>query len=294
MEACVKSVIRRAGIRRVQAGLLVVIFLYMAGDEAVEMLLLETPTRLAILVHSLQVVTILAAAWMVVNAWRQKEVHAETLARMVEKVVFAQEDERRRIAYELHDGISPLIISAKQHVDTCRDVFRLEPPRAEAQLGIGADRLGLAIVEVRRVLSALRPSIVAAHGLARAARQSLDEAAAETGWALTFHEDLGDERLPSVVETAAFRILQEAVANIRKHARTDSVEVDLRRDTDWLHLDVRDHGVGLPVDDGRGGAGLGLVSMQERAHLVGGSCVIERAEDRGTRVRVRLPLGRIG
>src|SRR5262249_55542677 len=182
-----------------------------------------------------------------------KEVHANTLTRMVEKVIFAQEDERRRIAYELHDGISPLIISAKQHLDTCRDVWRLEPARAAAQLGIAADRLGLAIVEVRRVLSALRPSVVAARGLGQAARQSLDEAAAETGWALTFHEDLGDERLPSVVETAAFRILQEAIANIRKHAHTESVEADLRRDADWLHLDVRAHGVGLPIDDDRVG-----------------------------------------
>jgi two-component system NarL family sensor kinase len=227
---------------------------------------------------------------MVRRAWRQKEIHADALARMVEKAVFAQEDERRRIAYELHDGISPLIISAKQHVDTCRDLWPLEPGRAEAQLATSADRLGLAIVEVRRVLSALRPSIVAARGLRHAARQSVDEVAAEAGWAVTFREELGDERLPAVVETAAFRILQEAIANIRKHARAESVAIELRRDPDWLHLDVRDHGVGLPLDEGRGRNGLGLHSMQERAHLVGGTCVIERTGDRGTRVRARLPL----
>lgn len=278
--------------------MLLVTFLGMAGYEAVEMWVLEAPPRaptpLAILLHSLQVAIILSAAWMLLKAWRQKDVHAETLARMVEKVIFAQEDERRRIAYELHDGISPLIVSAKQHVDTSRDLWALAPVRAEAQLATGADRLGLAIVEVRRVLSALRPSVVAARGLSQAARQSLDEAAAETGWALTFREDLGDARLPAVVETAAFRILQEAIANVRKHARTESVEVDLRRDGDWLHLAVRDHGVGLPLDDGRGGGGLGLVSMQERAHLVGGTCAIERADGQGTRVRVRLPLRATG
>lgn len=289
------SGIARGRVGRLQEGMLLLTFLSMAGYEAVEVWVLEVPRRsptpLAILLHSLQVAIILLAAWMLRRAWRQKEVHAEALARMVEKVMFAQEDERRRIAYELHDGISPLIISAKQHVDTCRDLWSVEPGRAESQLATGAERLGLAIVEVRRVLSALRPSIVASRGLRHAARQSVDEAAAETGWAVTFQEDLGDERLPAVVETAAFRILQEAIANIRKHAHAESVAIELRRDAEWLYLDVRDHGVGLPADEGRGRNGLGLLSMQERAHLVGGTCVIERAGDRGTRVRVRIPLG---
>ena len=289
-----RSGVPRGRVRRIQETLLIVTFLGMAGYEAVEMWVLEAPRRapapLAIVLHSLQVAIILLAAWMVVKAWREKEGHAQTLARMVEKVIFAQEDERRRIAYELHDGISPLIISAKQHVDTCQDLWLVEPARAQAQLATGADRLGRAIVETRRILSALRPSVVASRGLHLAARQSVDEVAAETGWAVTFHEDLGDERLPAMVETAAFRILQEAIANIRKHASTESVEIELRRDTDCLHLDVRDHGVGLPADDGRGREGLGLHSMQERAHLVGGTCVIERAKDRGTRVLVRIPL----
>jgi signal transduction histidine kinase len=289
-----KAPLARGRLRRVQEAMLLLIFVGMAGYEAVEVWVLEaprpSPTPLAILLHSLQVAIILLAAWMVRRAWRQKEVHAEALARMIEKVVFAQEDERRRIAYELHDGISPLIVSAKQHVDTCRDLWPVAPDRAEARLATSADRLGRALVEVRRVLSALQPSIVASRGLRHAARQSVDEVVAETGWAVTFHEDLGDERLPAVVETAAFRILQEAIANIRKHARADSVAIELRRDPDWLHLDVRDYGVGLPADDGRGRNGLGLHSMQERAHLVGGTCVIERAEERGTRVLVRLPL----
>ena len=273
--------------------MLILVFVFTAGYEAVEMWV-ETPPRpptvLAVLLHALQVAIILLAAWMVLRAWRQKEAHAEALARMIEKVTFAQEDERRRIAYELHDGISPLIISAKQHVDTSRDLRASAPDRAEAQLATGADRLGLAIVEVRRVLRALRPSVVAAHGLRNAARQSVDEVAAETGWDVTFSESLGDEPLPPLVETAAFRILQVAIANIRKHAHADVVAIELRRDAEWLHLDVRDHGVGLPSDEGRGRLGLGLHTMQERAQLVGGTCVIERAEGRGTRVVVRLPL----
>jgi signal transduction histidine kinase len=274
--------------------MLLVTFLGMAGYEAIEMWVLETPrlssAPLAILLHSLQVVIILVVVWIVVQAWRQKDIHAATLARMVEQVTFAQENERRRIAYELHDGISPLIVSAQQHLDTCVDLWAREPERAKAQLETGADRLRLAIVEVRRMLSALRPSVVASRGLSEAARQSLEEAATEAGWGVTFHEDLGDTRLPAVVETAAFRILQEAIANIRKHARADCVEVELCRNEGWLNLDVRDDGVGFLVDAAREGRSLGLVSMQERAQLVGGTCTIESAQDRGTRIRARLPL----
>jgi signal transduction histidine kinase len=274
--------------------MLVAAFLGMAVYEAVEIWALETPRRaptpLALLLHSLQVALILAATWILLKAWRQKDVYAETLARMVEKITSAQEDERRRIAFELHDGISPLIVSAKQHVDTCREVWELEPSRAAGQLNVAAERLRVAIVEVRRVLSALRPSLVASHGLAAATRHSLDEAAADTSWAVSFTERLGSQRLPATVEATAFRIFQEALSNIRKHASTDRVDVEVCRDAEWLKLDVRDYGTGLQSEIRRGPDGLGLVSMQARASLVGGTCDIEPA-DPGTRVRVRLPLG---
>jgi len=283
--------VRRA-VGRYQELVLAVTFLGMAAYEAAEMRMLEGPgaSPLALSIHALQVALILAFTAVAFRAWRRKTAHEEALARLVERVVFAKDEERRRIAYELHDGISPLIVSAQQHLDTSRDLWTLDPTWARTQLDTGVARLDLAIVEMRRVLSGLQPSVVAARGLGPAARQSLEETATETGWAVAFHEDLGEARLPAAVETAAFRILQEALANVRRHARTERVEVELQRRADWLYLDVRDYGVGLPADEGRGGRGLGLLSMQERADLVGGTCAIENATDRGTRVRAQLPL----
>jgi signal transduction histidine kinase len=284
----------RRTIGRYQELVLAATFLGMAGYEAAEMWMLEgrrpPSVPLALLVHSLQVGVILAATAVAVRVWRRKTAHEEALARLVERVVFAQEEERRRIAYELHDGISPLIVSAKQHLDTCRDLWALDPRRAETQLGTALERLGGAIVETRQVLSALRPSALASTGLGPAARLSLEEAAGEAGWTTTFSENLGDQRLPPVVETAAFRILQEALANVRKHARTPRVDVELRRGDDWLDLAVRDYGVGITSGDARERRGLGLVSMRERAQLVGGTCAIESAAEGGLRVHVRLPL----
>ncbi len=286
-------VVRRT-LGRYQELILAVTFFGMASYEAAEMWMLEgrrpPSVPLAVVVHSLQVAVILAATALAVRAWQRKTAHEEALARLVERVVFAQEEERRRIAYELHDGISPLIVSAKQHLDTSRDLWTLDPGRAEGQLEIGLDRLRQAIVETRHVLNALRPSAVASAGLVPAARHSVEEAAAEAGWVTAFSENLGDQRLPPVVETAAFRILQEALANARKHARSERVDVELRRHEDWLDLDVRDYGVGLTAGDGPTSRGLGLVSMRERARLVGGTCEVETVDDRGLRVHARLPL----
>jgi signal transduction histidine kinase len=282
-------VVRRT-VGQYQELVLATTFLLVAGYEAVEIWVLERPGSwsTSLPIHGVQVAVILSATAVAFRAWQRKTAHQEALARLVERVVFAQDEERRRIAYELHDGISPLVVSAKQHLETSRDLRGLDPARADRQLDTAVERLGLAIVETRRVLSALRPSSVASRGLAAAARQSLEEAAAEAGWATAFDEALGDHRLPAVVETAAFRILQEALANVRKHARAERVVVELRREAGWLYLDVRDDGLGR-VADGEG-RGLGLYSMRERAQLVGGRCAVESAGERGTRVRVQLPL----
>jgi two-component system NarL family sensor kinase len=111
----------------------------------------------------------------------------------------------------------------------------------------------------RRVLVALRPSAVDSLGLAEAARRSVAEAAREAGWSFRFTEDLRGGRLPSAVETAAFRILQEALANAARHADSHRLDVVLGRRAEWLYLEVRDDGVGFaPVVDAATGRGLGL------------------------------------
>lgn len=279
--------------RSAQDVVLVATALSMAVYEMVEMWLLEAPRgarfTLAIALHSLQVGVILAVVWVVLRAWRDKTVHEQALGRMVEKVIFAQEQERRRIACDLHDAVSPLIVSAKQHAETSRDLGALDAARSASELARGIQRLDEAIVETRQMLRALRPSSVDANGLAPAVSRYLDEVAQEAGWAVHFEENLGDDRLPAAVETAAFRIVQEAIANASKYARSSRIEVALRRDPRWIELDVRDHGVGFS-SDAPSPRGFGLISMRERAVLLGGECAIDSQRGVGTQVRVRLPL----
>jgi signal transduction histidine kinase len=275
-----------------------VTFVGVAGWELIEYLALERANGngpLPLTLHALQVLMGLGITWLVVRAWQARTRHEEALARMVEKVVMAQEEERRRIAYDLHDGIAQLIVSAKQHVDTSRDVIGHAPAGAARELDRAAERLEGAIVETRRVLRALRPTAVDSVGLAEAMRRAVDDAAHEAGWAARFVDDLGDARLPAAVETAAFRILQESLANASRHARGTSIEVAVRRRAGWLHLDVRDDGIGFGHRPDLGnGRGLGLAGMQERARLLGGTCRIKSHAGRGTSISLALPLGQDG
>jgi len=273
---------------------LVLAFLGMASWEFVEFIALEwphVPTPLALGLHSVQVLLVGGVAWAALRAWRERARHEDALARMVEKVVVAQEEERRRIAFEVHDGVAQLIVSAKQHVDTARDFASRDSERSGREIGRAAERLEAAIEETRRVLRALRPSAVDAVGLAEAMRRALDEAAAEAGWAARFVDNLGDARVPAAVETAAFRIFQESLVNVARHSRGRRVDVELSRRARWLHLEVRDDGVGFTRDGGgERGHGLGLAGMRERARLLGGTCRIDSPSGSGTAVSVMLPL----
>jgi signal transduction histidine kinase len=281
----------RAALRHYRELILAGTFAFMATWEVLEIVLLEpayrAPIPLTLVIHSLQVLLIVTATGIALRAWREKTERQRALASLVEQVIAAQDDERRRVAYDVHDGVAQLVVSAKQHLDTAADLWSRDARRAASETAIAADRLGRAIAETRRILAALRPLAVDAGGLASAARQSLDEIARDTGWSVDLVENLGAARLPPAVETAAFRILQEALSNARKHAGTSRIEVVLSSDTDRVHLDVRDYGVGLAA---AGGAGLGLPSMRERARLLGGSCVVEPAAGGGTHVHAQLPL----
>jgi signal transduction histidine kinase len=279
-------------LRRHHEVILAIAFVAMASYELLEMRTLEPRgSRLSVLLHAVQVLLILIATYTVLRAWRRRAAHADAMARLMEKVVVAQEEERRRVAYDLHDGVAQLLVSAKQHLDTYADMSAVAAARASQELAMGLDRLGQAITETRRMLLALRPAPIDEAGLVAAARESLDQAAQEAGWSVGFTENLNGLRVSAAVETALFRILQEALANARKHADASRVDVTLRREGDWLVLEVRDVGRGLPAGaaalDGRG---LGLSSLRDRARLLGGICTVRSQPGEGTLVQARLPL----
>jgi signal transduction histidine kinase len=152
--------------------------------------------------------------------------------------------------------------------------------------------------QVRSLSLELRPPMMDDLGLLAALRWHIKGVASRSGLAIRLHADLGGERLDAELEMACFRVVQEAINNVVKHARASAVAVDLRAEEKELHLSVRDDGDGFNVAAARKrirrGPSLGLLGMEERVLLLGGQFGIESAPGQGVEVRARFPLGAAG
>lgn len=191
-----------------------------------------------------------------------------------------QEEDRRRIARDLHDGAGQALTAARLQL-LC--AARTSSPEA---LASAARHLDEAIDEVRRSTCALMPPALSALGLDGALRRHCADFAASTGLLVScqIEEDLG--AVPPAVETACYRIAQEALHNVARHARARRATVHLSRRRDRLVLQICDDGKGVAPDAKR--AGLGLAGMEERARMVGGDLQVTSGRE-GVRVVATLP-----
>jgi len=205
----------------------------------------------------------------------------------VRRVVEAQELERRRLALELHDETGQALTSILLGLKTIRAArTQEEAERAEADL---RELVVEALQDVRSLAVELRPSALDDFGLAAALERLAETFAERSGIAAAVESNLGDERLPAEVETGLYRLAQEALTNVVKHAAATKVTIVLTR---------RDGGVGAVVeDDGRGFAAdavredaLGLVGMRERLALLGGTLAVESSPGGGTALIAFVPL----
>lgn len=201
------------------------------------------------------------------------------------RIIEAQEAERRRVARELHDGVSQLLASARYRLHALNEGL----PAARCPLAQGAqEAVERASREVRRISHGLRPSELDDLGLAAALRALMTDFENRTGLAATLHCARLDPRLPADREEACYRIVQEALTNIERHAQARRVTLKLTLSRTVVRLVIRDDGRGLGRD--KRTAGLGLVHMRERAELMGGTCHIGPAPGGGTEIIARLPL----
>jgi len=221
-----------------------------------------------------------------------EEVRAKEAARgeLIERLLTAQEDERRRIARELHDeagqALTALILNLEmaEHAAAPEEAARLERLR-----GIAEHTLG----ELRTLIYELRPTILDDLGLGAAIRWMVKEVVEPTGLKVDLQLQGLDRRLPHQVETAIFRITQEAFNNMLKHAAASRARVAVEVNSREVTVTVEDNGKGFnpaAVPVSRSGRGLGLMGMRERAELLGGILEIDSVLGRGTRVHGILPL----
>jgi PAS domain S-box-containing protein len=234
------------------------------------------------------------AIWRDVTERKRLEDERERLYReLAERLLVAQEEERRRVTYEVHDDLAAVAASAHQHLQAFARHHRPRSPHARAELDRALELAQRTVREARRVVANLRPTTLDDFGLAAALRLQVEELRAE-GWHVTYQEALGAERLPPLMETALFRVAQEALTNVRKHAQTTRVHVRLERVGREVHVAVEDAGRGFsPEAITRGtGAGerMGLLGMRERMTMLGGRCLVESQPGAGTRLSVAVSL----
>jgi two-component system, NarL family, sensor kinase len=236
---------------------------------------------------------------VVANAWLRQKLAEKELARqaLLESLVEAQEEERGRLARELHDGAGQMLTNLLVRLKT------LEKRTGSAEMRTGLnDVLGAVsetIEHVRELSYRLRPAALEEFGLAVALETLVDEMAVEAGLEARCDLRLDESALAPGIDVTLYRIAQEALTNVVRHAQASRVGVTLRQEGGHVLLRVEDDGCGfipypLPVETGRGQPAprrrsLGLISMQERTAIVGGAFDVFTAPGEGTVVEVRVP-----
>jgi PAS domain S-box-containing protein len=217
----------------------------------------------------------------------------ESRTRLIERVMSAQEEERRRIARELHDETGQSLTSLLLGLRLIGDTRTLK--KAETQVSQLRHITVQILDNLRRLARGLHPSILDDLGLVLALTRYATDYAQSHGITVSLEaEGLGSSRLPSAVETALYRIMQEALTNIARHAAAKTIKIALTRQLAGVHMTVEDDGCGFDVETtirtSNTSGHLGLYSMRERAMLLGGSVTIDSTRGKGTTVSVRIPL----
>lgn len=208
------------------------------------------------------------------------------LQRSRERLVLAREEERRRLRRDLHDDLAPTLASLGLTASTAADLIPTDPATATMLVQELHAEIRAAVGNIRRLVYDLRPPTLDELGLLAAVRErAAHYSNAPGGLRVTVEASAEFPPLPAAVEVAVYRIVQEALENVARHAQARHCSIRFVYD-DALEIQVNDDGIGLPLHLK---PGVGLRSMRERAAELGGSCAIERGANGGTIVRARLP-----
>ncbi len=247
-------------------------------------------TMLAIAGVALVAVLLVFASGLTLNV-SERRLADRKLQLLTQRIVSLQDEERTRVSRELHDGISQLLVSIKFQFELASHELASGNPRALATLDSGVERLAGAIGEVRRISHDLHPSLLDTLGLPAAIGQLVSEFEQRSGLKMLYSNRLGDDLLDDAVAVALYRVLQEALTNIERHAKAQAVHISLEGDAARVRLRVRDDGVGFNPRrlDSLPGGGIGLRNIRERVEHFGGRFNLLSAAG-GTELDVTLPL----
>lgn len=227
---------------------------------------------------------------------RERRLADAKLKQLTQRIIDAQEEERGRVARELHDGISQMLVGVRYALELTRRKLGGDCAVSES-LNKGIDGLGSTIQEVRRISRDLRPGVLDDLGLGPALQSLTDDFTARTGITTEFETVVFRNRLDEEARIALYRIAQEALNNIERHADAKNVQVVLKGHRNGGMLRIKDDGIGMiwPCPDRHQNAGLGLRNMQERIEQLGGTLRIlsARTGRTGTVIEAQVPLSHL-
>jgi PAS domain S-box-containing protein len=213
-----------------------------------------------------------------------------TLHKLAGHLIQAQEEERQRIARELHDDINQKLSMLHIDLDRLEQFFPDSADHARRELDEQRKRVSEIAYDVQAMLHRLHPSKLQILGIVAAAKTFCRELSERQGVEIDFHADGIPEELPMEISLSLFRIMQEALQNGTKHSGSRHFQVSIRGESNEIQLSVRDSGIGFDPQALFKGRGLGLTSMKERMRLVQGDLSIDSRLQCGTTIRARVPL----
>ncbi|MEM9775689.1 MAG: sensor histidine kinase [Chloroflexota bacterium] len=216
------------------------------------------------------------------------------LRMLIQKLALVQEEERRLVGLDLHDGLTQMLLSANMHFNVFASKYQNGgAATAPEQLERGRNRLQEAINEARWVVSELRPTELEDYGLIDGINHYVTKVAQSSGWQADVRLDLDEEQLSPEAEVVIFRIVQEALSNARKYADTQRILVELYAEANHIQLRIKDWGRGFNLSVLNGwderNDHLGVIGMEERAELIYGEFDIQSAKGEGTQIEVKIP-----
>jgi signal transduction histidine kinase/CheY-like chemotaxis protein len=246
----------------------------------------------------LDMMTILAgqAAIAIENARLFEEVGAKqaTLEQLLGELLRAQEEERQRISTEIHDSVAQLMVSASYHTQSSSALLAQSKfDRAREEAEYATKIISKCVKELRGIVTELYPPALSELGLLGALQENVEYFRKETGVACRVLSTALPQQMSPVQEMVIYRVVQEALNNVRKHAQASEVQISLRTDANEITVEIRDNGKGFDVAGARRAksqsGGVGLLNMRSRARMLGGDLSIEARPGAGTRVILTIP-----
>jgi two-component system sensor histidine kinase DegS len=246
--------------------------------------------------HSQRLLNVIGLASQIAPADLVERVSGRTSGgqRDIVRVMEAQENERQRLARQMHDGPAQSLTNLILQAEICERLFDTDPVQARVELGNLKTAVNVTFQKIRDFIATLRPMMLDDLGLMPALKQSVQGFEEKTRLSTSFTVIGRETRLPPHIEVALFRMIQELLTNVHSHAHATHVQVSLEFKDEAVVASVEDDGSGFDANELQNPAlqrkGLGLATIRERVEMLDGQAQIESRIGRGTKVRIEIPV----